>query len=990
VKVRRTVWIEAEHPRDRKGRFIEKGATVRVWGGFLGKVINNIGGGRIEIERLTDGKHVIVHRNYLTVVARPDGSAPTDKRDDNPASLTEAAASPDAEQAPEPTVAPDVDAHAESANAFDVLVGLGDQENADLLRQAARDYQSALGNGVPDDEADERDGLLQVIEDVEAQWADSPDGETLAEALVLIRDAAEAEPPAEGSDHQPTRHRVARSVARGAEDAAEGHEGDAGFAVDGEVVTVHDPAKASVVLADYAQVNHTLSTLDALPESMRGQSRALAIGLGGLVEEINGIKPLTFADARAIALGNDAKPVYTGSNERSGDEQVPGDGRGPLEGAPSEGVQVDQEPPAVLRGPGSRDGATDRGPGGGAAGSGPGERGLPDEGRPVPDGAAERGVADRPGGAAAPGGADGGDGVRDRVGGPGADAGVGGLPDGARGTAGREGRPDGVAPLTLVPGQEVFWQNPDPESFIGTRRGRFSHYGDGGATAYFDYDKPLTAAERRARSRRRPVQRQQANTADLYAANPDAPSAAEVEWRTRNEPGYTPPTAAEDLIPNGTPVIGRSTNADGLRNSWRGEMAGYSDTGKPKINAWLEDGGRNGRWRVFEVDTVERADTPADDGDTVTLSQAEVDSMLAGLNSISEADLEGPDGEALVRDALRPDFDAIDSAEQDRIDAERVAERERQRIRDNFDLYGSPEIPTDADLAAEADARPTPAAPEDIEDYRAQRAAEGNPVPPAPSLADVPEDDHEPYTPGPAPVRSNDPSVPAAPEDIEDARARRAAEGNPVPPAPSSGSPALTDAQHEVYQAEIDKARAQYGNVAPEDMEAARAIALASPAEEPLPDLPEDWNDLEPGTRIRVGFEESAHDGTFLRTDRSSFGTGVVVTYRHDDGTEDQFMPTRGEKPRAARPNPVVASLVRQIRASEVIETGADGMVLSVLSSTRPTRASSTSPPSTARTSKCAPPWTAGAARSTSARTTRWCRSPTWTRRWSSTSCTTS
>ena len=70
AKVRRQVWIEAEHPRDRKGRFIEKGAWVRVWGGIMDRVFNNVGNGRIEIVG-ENGQHVLVHRNYLTVVNRP-------------------------------------------------------------------------------------------------------------------------------------------------------------------------------------------------------------------------------------------------------------------------------------------------------------------------------------------------------------------------------------------------------------------------------------------------------------------------------------------------------------------------------------------------------------------------------------------------------------------------------------------------------------------------------------------------------------------------------------------------------------------------------------------------------------------------------------------------------------------------------------------------------------------------------------------------------
>ncbi|GAB2467805.1 hypothetical protein GCM10027187_39960 [Streptosporangium sandarakinum] len=80
------------HPRDRKGRFIETGAEVRIWGGGRGTVIKNVGGGRIEV-RMLDKKGrptdrvELIHRNYLTVEKRPDGSKPTSKAADNPKPL---------------------------------------------------------------------------------------------------------------------------------------------------------------------------------------------------------------------------------------------------------------------------------------------------------------------------------------------------------------------------------------------------------------------------------------------------------------------------------------------------------------------------------------------------------------------------------------------------------------------------------------------------------------------------------------------------------------------------------------------------------------------------------------------------------------------------------------------------------------------------------------------------------------------------------------
>ncbi|MFC4014622.1 SNF2-related protein [Nonomuraea purpurea] len=83
------------HPRDRKGRFIETNALVSVWGGGRGTVVKNVGGGRLEV-RMQDGSVQRIHRNYLTVQKRPDGSKPTSKASANPASMKVEQASADA------------------------------------------------------------------------------------------------------------------------------------------------------------------------------------------------------------------------------------------------------------------------------------------------------------------------------------------------------------------------------------------------------------------------------------------------------------------------------------------------------------------------------------------------------------------------------------------------------------------------------------------------------------------------------------------------------------------------------------------------------------------------------------------------------------------------------------------------------------------------------------------------------------------------------
>ena len=91
-------WDENEHPRDRKGQFIETGAEVRIWGGMLARVLRNVGNGRIEVER-EDGNKVIVHRNYLTVQRSADGDAPITNEADAPV-VPVVEASPDAVEDP--------------------------------------------------------------------------------------------------------------------------------------------------------------------------------------------------------------------------------------------------------------------------------------------------------------------------------------------------------------------------------------------------------------------------------------------------------------------------------------------------------------------------------------------------------------------------------------------------------------------------------------------------------------------------------------------------------------------------------------------------------------------------------------------------------------------------------------------------------------------------------------------------------------------------
>ncbi|TMR97287.1 hypothetical protein [Nonomuraea basaltis] len=75
--------FDPEQPRDRKGRWIETGASVSIWGGGTGTVARNLGGGRLEVHT-ADGRKLAIHRNYLTVTAAPDGKKPSGNPADRP------------------------------------------------------------------------------------------------------------------------------------------------------------------------------------------------------------------------------------------------------------------------------------------------------------------------------------------------------------------------------------------------------------------------------------------------------------------------------------------------------------------------------------------------------------------------------------------------------------------------------------------------------------------------------------------------------------------------------------------------------------------------------------------------------------------------------------------------------------------------------------------------------------------------------------------
>ncbi|MER8103280.1 UvrD-helicase domain-containing protein [Kitasatospora sp. NPDC094016] len=81
VKVTRRPWNPALHPRDSKGRFVETGGIARLWGGGLARVLRALAGDKVLVERLDSGEREKLYANRLTMVSRPDGSAPTASED---------------------------------------------------------------------------------------------------------------------------------------------------------------------------------------------------------------------------------------------------------------------------------------------------------------------------------------------------------------------------------------------------------------------------------------------------------------------------------------------------------------------------------------------------------------------------------------------------------------------------------------------------------------------------------------------------------------------------------------------------------------------------------------------------------------------------------------------------------------------------------------------------------------------------------------------
>ncbi|MER7937923.1 MULTISPECIES: UvrD-helicase domain-containing protein [unclassified Streptomyces] len=77
AKMLRRPWNPDLHPRDSKGRFVETGGIARMWGGGLARVLRALGGRDVLVENLATHQRSRINAARLTMVSRPDGSAPT-------------------------------------------------------------------------------------------------------------------------------------------------------------------------------------------------------------------------------------------------------------------------------------------------------------------------------------------------------------------------------------------------------------------------------------------------------------------------------------------------------------------------------------------------------------------------------------------------------------------------------------------------------------------------------------------------------------------------------------------------------------------------------------------------------------------------------------------------------------------------------------------------------------------------------------------------
>ncbi|MFG3132861.1 DEAD/DEAH box helicase family protein [Streptomyces tendae] len=81
TKRARRPWREELHPRDSKGRFVETGGIARIWGGGFARVVRALSQTKVQVSDLDGNNQRPIQTSRLTMVARPDGTAPTKSKE---------------------------------------------------------------------------------------------------------------------------------------------------------------------------------------------------------------------------------------------------------------------------------------------------------------------------------------------------------------------------------------------------------------------------------------------------------------------------------------------------------------------------------------------------------------------------------------------------------------------------------------------------------------------------------------------------------------------------------------------------------------------------------------------------------------------------------------------------------------------------------------------------------------------------------------------
>jgi hypothetical protein len=88
--IKKPLYREVEHPRDRLGHWVDKGGTVSIRGGGTGEVLDAaVGHGRIRVRRDSDGREVVLDAGLVTQIRTPEqnGVGLVEIADDDPRAL---------------------------------------------------------------------------------------------------------------------------------------------------------------------------------------------------------------------------------------------------------------------------------------------------------------------------------------------------------------------------------------------------------------------------------------------------------------------------------------------------------------------------------------------------------------------------------------------------------------------------------------------------------------------------------------------------------------------------------------------------------------------------------------------------------------------------------------------------------------------------------------------------------------------------------------